>query len=57
MDKREKTLSQKKQELTLGGFQLTSQGGPLKLGLMVAGHHLVVQDGASLFDLLKKKAI
>jgi hypothetical protein len=51
---KKKKSSQKEENPTLGGLQLTSQAGPLNLGLVVAGHDLVVQDGASLRNRLRE---
>jgi hypothetical protein len=54
MKSKKKRPSRKEENLTLGNLQLASQAGSLNLGFVVAGHHFVVQDGASLRNHLKE---
>jgi hypothetical protein len=45
----------KKQKCTLGNFQLARQGGALSLGLVIAGHEIVVQGSPLIIDYLKNE--
>jgi hypothetical protein len=52
---KENTRKSDKTKFSLGNLQLACQGGALSLGLLVAGHQLVVQGGPFLRDHLKRK--